>query len=242
MTFSDKSYNLRVEVDTKNCNLSLAEADILDHSLHILDESVRRFPRSDLYVTILRHARRRDHRVKTSLVLPGRTLFTGDHDDHPMPAVERCVRKLVHKVDAYKHSLSRVSEVAKHRKGTHQEIIPTELPDAELLEHAVADGDYVRFRSAMRAYDDPLRQRVGRWIQRYPALEARIGGDIQIDDAIEEVLLNAFARFRDRPLSLPLSEWLESLINPSVRLLLMHPEDEMENISFARTIEDTENG
>ncbi len=239
MTLSDKAYNLRVELDTKNCELTPGEAEMIDRDLQILDQSVRRFPLSDLYITILRHARSNDHYVKTSLVLPGTTLFTGDHDEHPAPAFERCVRKLVHKVEAHKASLANEDEKAKHQKGTYQQIVPSDTPDAEQIEQAVSDGDYVRFRTAMTVYDDALRKRLGRWIQRYPELEARIGVDIQIDDAIEEVLLNAFARYRDRPDSVPFSEWLENLIDPSVRLLAMHPDEEMENISFARTMQET---
>jgi hypothetical protein len=37
-------------------------------------------------------------------------------------------------------------------------------------------------------------------------------------------------------MNVPLSQWLESLIDPSLKALLQHPERESENAALARTL------
>jgi len=44
-----------------------------------------------------------------------------------------------------------------------------------------------------------------------------------IGDLVEEVYLNAFERFAQRSAEVSLSDWLEALIDPSLKLLLRHP-------------------
>jgi hypothetical protein len=103
------------------------------------------------------------------------------------------------------------------------------------LEDALQSNDYVAFRRALDVYDEALRGRIGRWLQRYPALNARLDVDFQLDDVVEEVLLNAFERFEDRPAQVPLGDWLEQLIDPSLRMFAAAPDEELENISFVRS-------
>jgi hypothetical protein len=57
-----------------------------------------------------------------------------------------------------------------------------------------------------------------------------------LGDLVEEVYLNAFERFAERPTDVPLSGWLEGLIDPSLKALLRHPDEEHENASLARTV------
>lgn len=42
-----------------------------------------------------------------------------------------------------------------------------------------------------------------------------------------------------RPFEVPLHQWLDDLIDPSLKALLRHPEEERENASFARTLRET---
>ncbi len=227
--------SLHIEIDTQHCRLSGDELERMDADLEPLRAVCRDFPVVDLYITIIRHGRGGDFHVKTSLLLPGRTLFTGEREDHAVPAFSRCARKLVHKVDAYKAELERSAEHAKVGKGTAHEVLPTRPPDADKIDAAVEARDYAAFRTATFAYDEPLRRRIGRWVQRYPRIEAKIGHDLQIDDLIEEVFLNAFERYGDRPNVLTLGEWLENLIDPSIKQMIRNPDEEMLNISFARS-------
>lgn len=239
MTCSDTSENLHIELDTKDCQLSSDEITKMEGMLGPLREPVRQFPVSDLYVTVTHYARSGDYHVGTSLVLTGRTLFTGERDENPVSAFGRCVRKLIHRLAAYKDNLAAEPERKKAQHGTVQEVVPTQEPDAEQLSQAVADNDYGAFRDAMVVYEEPIRKRVGRWIQRYPEFEARLGTTYVLDDLVEEVILNAFERFTDMPQAMRLGEWIKELIDPSVKDMMNHPEREHANIDAVRSWQET---
>lgn len=236
MSLSDTSYNLRIELDTHNCALSPSEIERFEEALGLLRSPTEKFPVSDLYITVTYQPRSTDYRVTTALVLPGRTLAAGDLEKHPYPAFERCVRKLARRLESYEAELDHEAELAKHQKGTEHDVIPEHEPDAQTLEETVAQQDYSSFRRAMYVYEEAVRKRIGRWVQRYPKMEARIGVDLELADIVEEVFLNAFERWNERPQEVLLGDWLEHLIDPSIRLLAEHPTRELENVSFARTL------
>lgn len=235
MERNHEARGLRIQFDIKHCNLNSHELAKMEGAVEHLTRVTRSFPVADLHILVRQHARTNNYHVKTTLVLSGRTLFTGDRDVAVYPAYERCIRKLVKKVEAYKRYLSNQVEVAKQEKGTHKQVEPTHDPDPQLLQQAVQNADYAGFRQALLGYEEPLRKRIGRWIQRYPDIEAQLGKELTLEDFVEEVFLNAFERYEHRPLGLSLSEWLEALIDPSVRALADHPEEEKLNIIFART-------
>ena len=236
MQRTDEGRQFRIQLDTKHCNVTPGEVAKMETALGHLARVAQSFPVSDLYIYVRHHARSNDYHIKTSLVLPGRTLFTGDRDIVMYAAYERCVSKLVQKVEAYKRTLSNQAEVAKQEKGTHRQIEPSSDPNPADLTAAVRAADYAAFRRALLGYEEPVRKRVGRWIQRYPAVQAQIGKGLEVDDFVEEVFLNAFERYEHRPSGMSLGEWLDTLIDPSVKALLDHPDEEKENINFARTM------
>lgn len=236
MAFSDASYNLRIELDTKNCELSAADTEQLERMLDPLRKPVEKFPVSDLYITITFQPRSQSYRLKTALVLPGRTLATGDLDEHYLPSVDRCIRKLVKKVESYQASMAGEPKLSKSQKGTLQEIIPNQDPDAAAMQDAVQNGDYPAFRVASYVYEEPLRKRIGRRVERFPEVAEAVGQEVKLADIVEEVFLNAFERFDERPAQVRFGEWLEQLIDPSIKLLESHPDEEHENIAFARTL------
>lgn len=240
MQFPNQDFKLRIQLDAKHCEVSASEREKMMNRLMPLDKLVRTFPISDLYITVIHHARSNDFHVKTSLVLTGKTIFTGDRDVAMLPAFDRCARKLAQKVQAYKDEMSDDAAIAKHEKGTYQEIVPPQEPDSEQLNGAVDTGDYKAFRTTLFVYEEPLRKRIGRWIERYPQVETKLGKDLTVADIVEEVFLNAFEDYQRRPKELRLSDWLESLIDPSVKALLLHPDEELENVRFARTMTETE--
>jgi hypothetical protein len=178
--------------------------------------------------------------VKTSLALSGKTLFTGDRDVEVHPAFERCIRKLVQKVRSFKARMQKDSELAKQAEGTHQMVTPSVEFDISEIQTAFDDQDYFRFRQSLYAFDGSLRQRVGRWLQRYPEIESRLGADFQVDDIIEEVFLNAFEVFPSRSHDVPPGDWLEHLIDPAVQAILQAPDEEFANISFVRSMREVE--
>lgn len=239
MRFSDQSHNLRIELDTKNFDFSPDEIEKIERGLDPLRDPVRQFPLSDLYITVVYHHTPDDYHVRTSLVLPGRTLFTGERDESPLAAWARCVRKLVSKVSAYKENLEAKPERTKTQEGIAQEVVPESEPDVDKLHRSVDSGDYTAFREATYVYEEAVRKRAGRWIERYPEFADRLGVDFELSDLVEEVFLNAFERFDQRPKNLRLGQWLENLIDPSVRALLENPDAERENIEAVRTLRET---
>jgi hypothetical protein len=90
----------------------------------------------------------------------------------------------------------------------------------------------------MFAYEEPLRKRIGRWIERYPQVAGQLREQVQLEDIVEEVFLTAFDQYDDRPHAVAFREWLENLIDPSVKLVSTASDEELDNISFARTLVD----
>lgn len=234
MSWSQASndHGFRIEIDADGYFLSNAERAKMDADLETLRRSVSSFPKSELKVelTVLNPA---NVRVATSLRLVGRTLFASDQDGVLHPAWERCVRRLMHKVTAFKEKLSNKPTYSKEQEGTAHRLHPTAPPDLEAVQLAVDEGDYVAFRQAMSVYEEAIEARSGRWVQRYPEAQELLGSDLTISEIVEEVFLNAFDRFADRP-SQALGEWLEHLIDESIRALVSS-EEERENLRMIQT-------
>jgi ribosome-associated translation inhibitor RaiA len=236
MKFSDQSYNLRIELDTKQCELTSAEVEKIEDALDVLREPIAKFPVSDLYLTIEHHPRSGSYRVKAALQLPGRGLVTGGVGDNIFPAMQQCARRLLQKVIAYEDRLEGAEEKSKREEGKRHDVLPTGEINVEAVDEAVAAGDYAAFRKAMFVYEEPLRKRIGRWVERYPDISAQLREQVTLADIVEEVFLTAFDEYDQRPQAVPFGEWLESLIDPSVKLLSTASDEELDNISFARTL------
>ncbi len=229
-----------IEIDTQECSLSSGQAEAVDTALTPLRRVIDRFPVADLYITIIRHARSQDFHVKTSLILPGKTLFTGERAVEMLAAYRRCVRKLVRKVESYKAELEGEADTRKQQKVTVSEVVPDRPCDQEEVAHSVAAQDYAAFRRATLMYEEPVRKRAGRWIQRFPEAQAQLQADLRLADVVEEVFLNAFERFDDWPRGRRFGDWLEDLIDPSLQALLHNPDQELRNVSFARTLRESD--
>jgi len=242
MALTNQTSNLRIDLDSKDFRLSDHEQRKFDADLETLRRSVACFPQAELKVEISKQSY---YRVRTSLILPSRTLFTADDDRELHPAWERCIRKLVGKVQALKERLSNKPTYSKEAEGTLHDVHPVMDPNMEQVECAVQELDYAAFRRALSVYEEAVELRVGRWAQRYPVVEARLGNGLAISEIVEEVFLNAFERFGERPPALRLGEWLESLIDPSIKALINDPSFEKENLSYiesAKEIEDSATG
>lgn len=234
MAFSDTTDNLRIELDTHNCEFSPGQIREFERALDPLRKPVEKFPVSDLYVTVTYQPRSASYRITTTLVLSGRTLAAGDIDEQVYPPFERCVWKLLRKLEGYEADLGSEEALHKHLQGTRHDVIAMHEPNLEDLDEAVFDNDYQEFRTLLGGFDEPLVLRIGRWIQRYPETEARLGVDFFLSDLVEEVYLNAFERWTERPKQVRFGNWLEQLIDPSIRLLVEHPSQELENIELVR--------
>jgi ribosome-associated translation inhibitor RaiA len=240
MHYTDDRSHLRVEIHEKECRIPEDERARMQSSLGRLSESVRDFPSSDLTLKVIHHPRSGAYHVEARLRVPGRTLFSGDQDAYLDTAFQRCLRKLVQHVEAYRADPNRAAqEQARRRDALDNNIVAPEDPADGVLGRAVTAGDYRRFRTALAGYEDWIRTRVGRWIQRYPEAEARVGDGLLIGDLVEEVYLNAFERFTKRRQEVRLRDWLDGLIDLSLKMLMKRPDEERENASLARTLRDT---
>ena len=231
-----------IQIDARHCRVSQAEIAKMNVGVDALARSVEHFPVASLHVLIERNARRNDFTVKTDLFLSGETLVCSDHDVLSYTAFERCIKKLVADVQAYKDRLGHAPERQKTEKGTHQTVRPTALPDTAAIDAAVRDGDYAAFRTATFVYEEPVRKRAGRWVERYPEADVQIGKQLKIADIVEEVFLIAFENCGRRPEGARFGDWLEDLIDPAVKELLKNPDAELENIRQARSARAAENG
>jgi ribosome-associated translation inhibitor RaiA len=242
MAFSDQSYNLLVDLDMKHGDLPADELNKMETMLSPLGDMVRNFPVSKLHVLISYRQRTTDYTVRTSLILSGETLVSSDHHPQAHAAFEHCIQNLVRELQRYKDRLDDVPERAKQAEGTHHELIPTLAPDGEAVENAVREGDYAAFRNALSGYDGPVSTQVGRWIERYPEVSARLGVNLHIADIVEDVFLTAFEEYEHRPQEIRFGDWLGRYIDKAIKAIAAHPDTELENINMARLAREAQPG
>jgi len=242
MKFPDESYNLLVDLDMKHCNLPAGELNKMEASLSPLGVMVRHFPVSKLHVLISFRERTNDYVVRTSLILSGDTLVASEHHTQVHAAFEHCIANLVRELQRYKDRLGNVAEQAKQQEGTHHELLPTLPPDPEAVEAAVREGDYAAFRTAVSGYDTPVSTQVGRWVERYPAVAARLGNGLHISDIVEDVFLSAFEDYEHRPQGVRFGEWLGRYIDTAIKAIAAHPDQELENVNMARLAREVQTG
>ncbi len=238
--YTDDRNHLRVEIRSRGFEVPADERARMQERLRDLGERTRDFPTGQLSLTFLYHPRAQDYHVEARLRLPGRTIFAGQRHDYLDSAFQGCVQQLLGLIDAYRNQPNRsaVEQAAQRaaRAARDGDIVLPADPDGGPIARAVQAGDYRAFRTAMAGYEEWLRKRVGRWVQRYPQVEERVGDDVLIGDLIEEVYLQAFEQFVRRPPDLRLSEWLDKLIDPSLRALVKDPDTVRQEASLARTV------
>lgn len=230
-----KPHRLQVMFDVHQFDLAQAVRGQMADALDSLARQAEHFPLADLKIMVEGNARNNDVSVKLTLQLPGRTLVANDHDANPYGAFDRSLSSLTKELQAYKDQLDQVPERHKAEKGTTHDVLPSANIDLVAIDSAVETGDYAAFRKATLPYEDAVQMRSGRWVQRFPEYEARIGKDIKMADVVEEVFLTAFDEYADRPTGVPLGEWLEGRIDPAVKALMTHTADELENINLVRS-------
>jgi ribosome-associated translation inhibitor RaiA len=226
---------LKVTFDVHEYHLAGTEEQMLRDNLDGLARQVAHFPVADLHVLVQGNARSNDVTVKLTLVLPGTTLVTSARDAVPRPAFDQALDSLLNSLREHKDKLGRVPARKKAQEKTQKDVFPTVVIDPGAIEASVSAGDYAAFRAATLSYDEELRMRIGRLVQRHPDFDAEIGSRVEIADVLEEVFLMAFDQYRDRHADVPFGTWLEELVDPAIKALQQHHDEEMENIAMART-------
>ena len=234
MMFNETDHDLTIELKTHGFELPTEEYAKIEESLGSLRDAVDCFPVKSLNITVICHQRQEDYHVKMSLILPGRTLFTGERDRLVYPAIERCTEKLLRKVVAFKNQLEAEEERSKHASGTYHTVNTSMDFDTQQLEESRMYDDYLRFRLGLDGFTSALSEKIGRWVQRYPEIEELLGEGVTISDIVEGVFYHAYEQFSQRSPEVPPGAWLESLIDPTIQDLLRAPEEEFANISYAK--------
>jgi ribosome-associated translation inhibitor RaiA len=231
-------HKLQVHFDAHECQPTPEELAGMADDLDSLARQVGNFPLADARVNIEWNGRNNEYAVKLALLLTGEPIVTSDHDRVLHAAFDRALASLEHAVEAYKERLDRVSERRRQETGTDLELTPAILPDADALDAAVEAGDYAAFRGAVAPYEDSLRLRVGRWVERYPAVQGMMGNGLDVADVVEGVFLAAFEEHPRRQPDVRYGEWLETLIDPTVRAIEQNPAKELDNINMVRSASD----
>jgi len=237
---TDPRTNLHVELNAKGCTIPEDESAHMQKRIQEVGDQVRDFPASQLRVNVIYHPRSEDYHAEARLKVPGRTLTSGDRNTHLDSAFQGCMDRLLAEVKAYRERPDRDTvERTEDRAALDREIVMPADPDAGPIAAAAQEGDYKAFRTALAGYEEWIRKRVGRWVQRHPEVEERIGGDILIGDLIEEVYLLAFEGFTKRSTDIRLSEWLDKLLEPALAAAVKQPDVVRQEASMARTVRDS---
>ena len=222
---------LVVEINSKGCDIPTDERDRMGRRLDEVSRAVVGNGPAHLWLNAVRYPRSGDYHVEAKLKWPGRTVFSGGRGQYLDTAFQTCVEGLLREVRATPPAANGVDRAALDR-----DVVAPEGAAAGPAGAAFQAADYARFRTALLTYEDWLRKRVGRWVQRYPEAEARLGRDVLIGDLLEEVYLAAFESFDRHPRDVPLHTWLDGLIDPALQRALRHPDEVHEEASLARTV------
>jgi hypothetical protein len=239
MPYTEDRFHLVVAFDAKGCSIPRDEQDRMEVLLIPLRQAVSEIPSSHLSIGVIHHPKNQVYHVEFKLKTPSRTLFADAADAYLDSAFQRGLDQLLNEVRNNSPAVNgRADATVAQRLAMDAALVAPEDPSAGALAATVLAGDYRAFRTALSGYEDWLGKRIGRWVQRFPEVEARIGGDLRIGDIVEEVYLNAFEQLTRRPTGVRFSDWLVNLIDPSIKSLLRRPDMERENASLGRTVRD----
>jgi ribosome-associated translation inhibitor RaiA len=210
-------HHLRIEINSRDCEIPETVLSEIQPALNRLGKTVESLADSQFWLTVVYHPKSDVYHAHAKLKVPGETIITGDQNEAIGLALARCLDKVIRRAEQYVDNPDQAAiEAARQRQHLEDVIAPTD-PDAGPIGQAVQNGDYLAFRKALLNQEEPLRRRVGRWIQRYPKLQAEVGRSFEIADLVEAVFLTAFEQYPHRPIHLAFHEWLASLIDVAVK-------------------------
>ena len=232
-TFTEPVF--RYDIDCEGFDLSDRERDLVDGEVNRLQPLVEEFPTQILHVNLEYNQNSEEYETRLALVLPGQTFATGRTSPSWTEGLEIAMQKMIRRVEHYKQDLEGIKERSHLAAGTDQLVEPSWQIDGQKVRQAVANGNFAAFRSEMYAIDGSLRDRIGRWVQRYPRVDALIGDRILLADIVEDVLMTAFDDFDKWNPEMTFGQWLETLIDPVVKQFARDPDGELEAIAYQRT-------
>ncbi len=233
MKFTPPSFDS--DLDVEGFTPTDAETQAIAAEVDRIRPLIEDFPTQILHINLEYNSNSEEYRVKLALVLPGQTFATGDVSEAWEPSLEKSVQKMIRRIEHYKGTMSGDPEQARIAAGTTMEVEPNRRMDGQQVVAAVASGNYTEFRKAMYPIEESLRNRIGRWVQRFPQIEDKIGTRFTIADVVEETFMLAFDRYAEWRPEMFFGQWIETLIDPAMKAIAHDPEGELETISFQRT-------
>lgn len=232
MTFAPPSFD--TDLDVEGFAPTDAETQAIAAEVDRIRPLIEDFPTQILHINLEYNSHSEEYKVKLALVLPGQTFATGDVSEAWEPSLEKSVHKMIRRIEHYKATMSGEPEQARIAAGTTMEVEPNRRMDGKQVVAAVESGNYTEFRKAMYPIEESLRNRVGRWVQRYPQIQAKIGTRFTIADIVEETFMLVFDRYAEWRPKMFFGQWIETLIDPAMKAIAHDPEGELETISFQR--------
>ncbi len=233
MAFAEPTFD--TDLDVEGFTPTDSETQHIEAEVDRIQPLVRDFPTQILHINLEYNTNSEEYEVKLALVLPGQTFATGDVSEAWEPSLEKSVQKMIRRIEHYKSTLSGEPAQARTAAGTTMEAEPNRRMDGKQVADAVESGNYTQFRKAMYPIEESLRDRVGRWIQRYPQIQAKLGSRFTIADIVEETFMLAFDRYEHWHPEMFFGQWIETLIDPAMKKIARDPDGELETISFQRT-------
>jgi hypothetical protein len=233
MAFAEPTFD--TDLDVEGFTPTAAEQQNIAAEVDRIRPLVEEFPTQILHINLEYNTHSEEYEVKLALVLPGQTFATGNVSEAWEPSLEKSVQKMIRRIEHYKSTMSGEPEQARIAAGTTMEVEPNRRMDGKQVVAAVESDNYTEFRKAMYPIEESLRNRVGRWVQRYPQIQAKIGSRFTIADIVEETFMLAFDRYEDWQPEMFFGQWIETLIDPAMKAIARDPEGELETISFQRT-------
>jgi ribosome-associated translation inhibitor RaiA len=229
-------HKLQIHFDAHEYELSPDEIAEMSDDFDSLAVHAGNFPQADVRVVVEKNGRNGNFVVKLTLILPNQVLVTSDHERTLHPAFRRALDSLEIAFTEYLERLDGVHDrQQRHEAAKQQPTIEAGPVDETALESAAANSDYPAFRAAITPYEEWLRLRVGRWVERYPDVQARMNRDFDVLDLTEGVFLMAFEQYAHRRAEVRFRDWLEGLIDPTVKDFAHDPVRERENVNMARS-------
>jgi hypothetical protein len=225
-----------IEIATNGCEIPEDERTRMQAWVKDLSEHVEGLTQPALRLHAAFHPQNAIYNVELKLKLPGRSLFVREKDFYLDSALKRGFEKLNLKLESYRRHMDNEATAEAGRRAKLEDLVSRVSSTHGPLASAVDAGDYQTFRNKLSGYEAWINRRAGRWIQRDADAQSRLGAEFILADVVEEVFLNAFERFHERSPAVPFGEWLDGLIQPSIRALIEDREEEKEAVSFARTL------
>lgn len=239
---------LRTHVETRHFSLRRSEIESLKDRVRPLTFATGGFAFADFHITMAFLLPGEEYHVKCRLCLPGRLLLSGEHDSVLLTPYDHCVHKLTKKAEL---------ESARRRGRRPSATEPLAgsaggrpRPGAERhgeiawvrLARAVGNDDAATFMEELSEFEALIRKRVRHWVHENVGNENVPGDRRVVKDLVEEVVLTAFERYETRPPSMRLEDWIEILIDPTLRSLLERADEPNKPEGYARSLREMSAG